>query len=567
MPAKMHMQNNWWKDKVIYQIYPKSYCDSNGDGNGDLQGIIQKLPYLKELGIDIIWLCPVFCSPMSDNGYDISDYYGIDPQFGTNDDMTELISRAEKLGIRIILDLVINHSSDEHAWFQEALADPQGEKGNYYIFREGREGNPPNNWRAIFGGSVWEKVGELNLYYYHTFGKKQPDLNWENPRLREELYKMVNWWLDRGIAGFRIDAIAFIKKNQTYESYPADDNDGLCAVQKGGENQPGIEIFLNELKEKTFAGHNCFTVAEATGVPLEELAKYTGDDGFFSMIFNFLLSDMDIAPDYLWYDRKPWNVKDFRDIFYQVMQETQKIGYNPNFLENHDLPRSLNHFIPEKDIWYHSAAMLATILLTARGVPFIYQGEEIGMTNCVMTAMDEFDDLSTHDQYERGRKAGLSHTELMDAMNSRSRDHSRTPMQWNSGMNAGFTSGTPWLKVNPNCREISVEQQRQDPCSVLAYYRKLIALRKSSPISEALIDGIFAVYPEEDSHLICYTRTTETGQSVLIINNFSSDTGKLRLDPAFSIVHMSNYPEILTEDGYLHLKPYQSVIIERRTNP
>ena len=563
----MLMTETWWKDKIVYQIYPKSFCDSNGDGNGDLQGIIQKLPYLNELGIDIIWLCPVFCSPMSDNGYDISDYYGIDPQFGTNEDMTELISKAGQLGIRIILDLVINHSSDEHAWFREALADPRGEKGNYYIFREGCEGNPPNNWRSIFGGSVWEKVGSSNLYYYHTFGKKQPDLNWENPALREQLYKMVNWWLDRGIAGFRIDAIAFIKKNQTYESYPADDIDGLTAVQKGGENQPGIEVFLAELKEKTFARHKCFTVAEATGVPLEELGKFTGDDGFFSMIFNFLLSDIDVAPDFLWYARKPWRVQDFRDIFYQVMKETQKIGYNPNFLENHDLPRSLNHFIPEEDIGYHSASMLATMLLTARGVPFIYQGEELGMTNCVMTSMDEFDDLSTHDQYERGLNAGLSHTELMDAMNSRSRDHSRTPMQWSADVNAGFTAGTPWLKVNPNYTEINAEQQKRDPWSVLAYYKELIALHKSSPVSEVLTDGVFAEYPAENSNLICYTRTLDSGKSVLVVNNFSSLPGRINLHPDYQNVVKSNYRDTFTEAGYLYLRPYQSVIIERRTNP
>lgn len=561
MPAKMLMTEVWWKDKVVYQIYPKSFCDSNGDGNGDLQGIIQKLPYLKELGIDIIWICPVFCSPMSDNGYDISDYYGIDPQFGTNDDMTELISKADQLGLRIILDLVINHSSDEHAWFKEALADPQGRMGNYYIFREGREGTPPNNWRSIFGGSVWEKVGSSNLYYYHTFGKKQPDLNWENPELREQLYKMINWWLDRGIAGFRIDAIAFIKKNQTYTSYPADDQDGFAAVQKGGENQPGIEVFLSELKEKTFAGHNCLTIAEATGVPLKDLGKFAGDEGFFSMIFNFCLSDIDVAPDYLWYDRKPWKAEDFRDIFYQVMEETQKVGYNPNFLENHDLPRSLNHFIPAADIGYHSATMLATIFMMAKGVPLIYQGEEIGMTNCVMTAMDEFDDLSTHDQYERGHKAGLPHAELMEAMNSRSRDHSRTPMQWSADVHAGFTSGTPWLKVNPNYTEVNVEQQRRDPGFILSYYKELIALRKSSPVSEVLIDGIFAVYPAENSSLICYTRTLGTGKSVLVINNFSSLPCRVILNPAYRNVVKSNYRDTLPEDGYLHVKPYQSVVL------
>lgn len=564
MPDNNSSSKFWWRDKVVYQIYPKSFCDSNGDGNGDLQGIIRKLPYLKELGVDIIWICPVFRSPMSDNGYDISDYYGIDPQFGTNEDMTELIRWADQLSIGIILDLVINHSSDEHPWFQEALADPYGEKASYYIFREGDGENPPNNWRAIFGGSVWDKVGSTDLYYYHTFGKKQPDLNWENPLLREELYKMVNWWLDKGIVGFRIDAICFIKKNQTYESYPADDTDGLVAVQRGGENQPGIEVFLSELKERTFARHQCFTVAEATGVPIEELGKYTGDNGFFSMIFNFLLSDMDLVPDFRWYDRKTWTVQDFRDLFYHVMLETQKIGYNPNFFENHDSPRSLNHFLPSQDIGYHSAAMLAAIFIMARGVPFIYQGEEIGMTNCIMESMDEFDDLSTHDQYERGRRAGLSHMEVMDAMNFRSRDHSRTPMQWSDEKNAGFTTGTPWLKVNPNYEEINVAQQLRDPGSLLSYYKALIALRKESRLSSILIDGDFAVYPAEDTHIIAYTRTAGPNESVLVISNFSSSRAGIPISQPYDVV-LSNYPDAVITDGYLNLQPYQSVILANPT--
>jgi len=561
IPTENVLPEIWWKDKVVYQIYPKSFYDSNGDGNGDLQGVIQKLPYLKELGIDIIWLCPVFRSPMSDNGYDISDYYGIDPRFGTNDDMTDLIHKAHQIGIRIILDLVINHSSDEHPWFRGALADPKGETAKFYIFREGVKDGPPNNWRAIFGGSVWEKAGSSDLYYYHTFGRKQPDLNWENPKLRGQLYKMINWWLDQGIAGFRIDAIAFIKKNQSYESYPADDRDGLVAVQKGGENQPGIEVFLRELKEKTFTRHNCLTVAEATGVPIEELGKYTGKDGFFSMIFNFFLSDMDLVPDFRWYDRKPWTVKDFRDLFYLVMIETQKTGYNPNFLENHDSPRSLNHFIPPEDIGYYSATMLATIFMMARGVPFIYQGEELGMTNCAMTSMDEFDDLSTHDQYECGRKAGLSHTEVMDAMNFRSRDHSRTPMQWNNEKNAGFTSGSPWLKVNPNYTDINAAQQAGDPRSVLSYYKGLLALRKASPTGKILTGGDFAIYPAEDANLICYTRSIAESGSLLVINNFSAANSSLLLHAAYIKVVKSNYPEVLIKEGYLHLQPYQSVIL------
>lgn len=554
----MHMKKPWWKDKIVYQIYPKSFADSNGDGIGDLRGIIEKLPYLQALGVDILWLCPVFCSPMADNGYDISDYEHIDPMFGTDEDMTELIAEAKRHGIRILLDLVINHTSDRHAWFQAALKDPESPEGSFYILKKGVNGGPPNNWRAIFGGSVWEKVGDTDLYYYHTFAREQPDLNWENPALREKLYAMIRAWLEKGIAGFRIDAIAFIKKDPEYASYPPDDADGLVAVQRGGENQPGIDTFLKELKEQTFSRYDCLTVAEATGISLDEVAAFAGPDGYFSMTFNFLLCDIDLTEDYRWYEPRKWDAKDFRKCFFDVMEATSSVGYSPNFLENHDLPRSLNHYIPEEDIGFMSASMLATLLLTAHGVPFIYQGEELGMTNARRSSIDEFEDLSTRDQHERALAAGVPPEQALMYMNRRSRDHSRTPFQWNAGQGAGFTAGEPWLKLNPNYVSVNAEVQERDPDSILSYYRNLIRLRKGL-LYNVLCDGDLREYRAGDSDIIAYTRTIGS-ESVLIAHNFSSSDAILPLGGAYEVL-LTNGPAPDFAAGGAVLKPYQSVIL------
>jgi glycosidase len=362
------MTGLWWKDKIVYQIYPKSFYDSNGDGIGDWRGIIEKLPYLSDLGVDILWICPFYQSPMFDNGYDISDYFHVDPQFGTDEDALELIQAAEARGIKIILDLVINHTSHEHEWFRKAWADPTGEYGQYYYIREGKDGGPPTNWRSLFGGNAWEPIRDTGLYYLHVFGKEQPDLNWENPVVREKLYEMVNWWLDKGIAGFRVDAITFIKKNLDFPMLEPDQPDGMALIQKASLNQPGIETFLTELKERTFKPHQSLTVAEAPGVPFEDLPKYVGEDGFFSMIFDFSIADIDIRDD-VWHVGSGWTVPDFRAAFYALMAETQKTGWSANYLENHDQPRSLNKYIPAQDIGYESATMLACLVLLARGTP------------------------------------------------------------------------------------------------------------------------------------------------------------------------------------------------------
>ena len=376
------MSNEWWKKEIAYQIYPRSFKDSNNDGIGDIRGIIEKLDYFEDLGVTLLWLCPIYKSPMDDNGYDISDYYDINPEFGTMADLEELIEKAKNKGIKIIMDLVINHSSDEHAWFQEALKDPNSPYHDYYIFKSSKDGKEPNNWRSVFGGSVWQKVEGRDEYYFHAFSKKQPDLNWENPTLRKELYKMINWWLDKGIAGFRVDAINFIKKDQRYLDGPVDGQDGLSACFAYSRNQPGIEVFFDELKKETFEKHNCMTVAEAVGVQYKDLGIFIGEQGCFSMMFDFNYCNFDISEDEEWFKRNDWTVKQFKELLFTSQREVQKLGWIASFLENHDQPRAIDKFVlDKKNHNYYSKTMLAGMFFNLRGTPFIYQGEEIGMEN------------------------------------------------------------------------------------------------------------------------------------------------------------------------------------------
>ena len=555
------MMGPWWKDKIVYQIYPKSFYDSNGDGIGDLRGIIEKLPYLSDLGVDILWICPFYQSPMFDNGYDISDYYHVDPQFGTDEDALELIQAAEARGIKIILDLVINHTSHKHEWFRKAWADPTGEYGQYYYIREGKDGGPPTNWRSLFGGNAWEPIRDTGLYYLHVFGKEQPDLNWENPVVREKLYEMVNWWLDKGIAGFRVDAITFIKKNLDFPMLEPDQPDGMALIQKASLNQPGIETFLTELKERTFKPHQSLTVAEAPGVPFEDLPKYVGEDGFFSMIFDFSIADIDIRDD-VWHVGSGWTVPDFRAAFYALMAETQKTGWSANYLENHDQPRSLNKYIPAQDIGYESATMLACLVLLARGTPYIYQGEELGMTNCPMDSIDEYNDLSTHDKYARALAAGLTEAEAMQAMFARSRDHARTPFPWDDSKKAGFTTGQPWLKINPNHTEINAKAQMNDASSIRAFYKKLIQLRKDPATRDCLVEGDFVPVETEDEHIIAFTRNW--GQdSILVALNFQNQPATLAIDDRYDTIVLNNSAAIDRQPGQVTLVPYQAVVLRR----
>lgn len=550
----------WWKEAVVYQIYPKSFCDSNSDGIGDIKGIISKLDYLKYLGINVIWISPMYKSPMADNGYDISDYYQIDEKFGTMEDMDNLIKQAKLRNIKIIMDLVVNHSSDEHIWFKKAIKDLNSKYADYYIIKDGINNNPPTNWRSIFGGSVWEKIENTNKYYLHVFAKKQPDLNWENAELREEIYKMINFWLDKGLGGFRIDAITYIKKDNEFKSLPADGIDGLSNVDKSCLNQSGIEVFLKELKTKTFDKYDCMTVAEAPGVPYNNLDKFISDDGFFSMIFDFSYADLDLNENGEWYKQADWTVNQLRELIFKSQTEVQKVGWGALYLENHDQPRSINKYVPEQDISYYSKTMLAAIYFMLRGTPFIYQGQEIGMENCIMDNINEFDDISTYGQYEMALKEGLNQRDALKLVNKRSRDNARTPFQWNNDNNCGFTDSKPWIKINNNYKVINAKSQIDNPNSVFSFYKELISIRKNSIYSDILIYGYIEPCLTEYDNIIAYKRTLNN-KSLLIINNFNSKNISIKLETDIKNIILNNYTNF-RNDTICDFQPYQSVIIE-----
>ena len=530
------LDKKWWKKEVGYQIYPRSFYDSNNDGIGDLNGITEKLDYLKNLGITLIWVCPIFKSPMDDNGYDISDYYDVNPEFGTKEDLEKLIAEAEKRGIKVILDLVINHTSDEHEWFLEALKNPESEYRNYYIFKRGENGLPPTNWRSHFGGSAWEKVeGEADedgneMYYLHLFTKKQPDLNWENPEVRKELYQMVNYWLEKGIAGFRVDAINSIKKDAGYLDLPVDGADGMAYNVEYTLNQPGIEEFLSELAKETFKKYNAMTVAETPMLEYERYNDFIGDDGFFTMIFDFSYTDLDMTKDGFYYSLRDIPTIELRDAIFESQLTQQKYGWGAPFLENHDLPRSLNKFFGEKAN-ETNAKLLANVFFFLRGTPFIYQGQEIGMDNFVRNDISEFDDIASKDQYQRALGEGFSSEEALYFVNKRSRDNSRTPMQWDNSKNAGFSkdeNSKSWIKLTGSQATTNVADQINDKDSIFSHYKKMIDLRQNGKYSDCLTFGNFISVPLENEKIIAYVRKYGN-QKVLCISNFSELKQEVKL--------------------------------------
>lgn len=532
------MEKKWWHDKVAYQIYPKSFCDTNGDGIGDLKGVISKLDYLKELGIDMVWLSPVYSSPFVDQGYDIADYYAIAEQFGTMEDFDELLAEAKKRDIRIITDLVINHCSDKHEWFQKALRDPYGEYADYFYFRPGKNGNPPSNYRSYFGGSCWEPVPGTDLYYFHMFAKEQPDLNWENPVLRQKLYDMINWWLEKGVAGFRIDAIINIKKDVNFPDFEPDGPDGMAACWRMVENVEGVGELLEDLKQHTFARSDAFTVGEVFNMRKDELGEFIGENGHFSTIFDFsahCLSD----GAHGWYDAPEITFEAWREAIVNSQLKVQEVGLEANIIENHDEPRGVSRFLPEYAQNPAGAKMLGTVNILLRGIPFIYQGQELGMMNAKWNSIDEFDDISTKDQYQVAKVAGLTDNQAMKVCAAMSRDNARTPMQWSNEDNAGFTTGTPWLKVNENYTKINARQQEMDPDSVLQYYRRLIALRKNSVYREVFAYGKFAPAFAKANKIMAYYRKTDE-KTVLIAANFGDKDAELKLDAAVENVLLTN---------------------------
>ncbi|MFC0302566.1 alpha-glucosidase [Virgibacillus soli] len=510
------MKKVWWKEAVAYQIYPRSFMDSNGDGIGDLQGVIKRLDYLQDLGIDVIWICPMYQSPNDDNGYDISDYQAIMAEFGTMADFNELLDEVHKRGMKLIIDLVINHTSDEHPWFIESRSSKNNPKRDWYIWRDGKDGKEPNNWESIFGGSAWKYDAKTAQYFLHLFSKKQPDLNWENKAVRHALYDMVNWWLDKGIDGFRVDAISHIKKEPGLPDLPNPNGEKYVPSFPYHMNVEGIQPFLQELKENTFAKYDIMTVGEANGVSLEQADEWVGEaHGKFNMIFQFEHLDL-------------WNTgaSDTIDLIRlkQILAKWQKglenNGWNALFIENHDLVRVVSALGDDKRYWKESATALATMYFFMQGTPFIYQGQEIGMTNVQFSTIEDYNDVKTVNQYYLEREAGKSHEEIMETIWKTSRDNTRTPMQWSgTEEHAGFTTGKPWLRVNENYRTINVADQLHDKTSIYHFYKRMIQLRKAQPV---FVYGTFALILEDDPNIFAYTRTLQD-EKVLVITNISAE--------------------------------------------
>ncbi|MGN0405518.1 MAG: alpha-glucosidase [Bariatricus sp.] len=563
------MKKKWWHGKTAYQIYPKSFMDSNGDGIGDIRGIISKLDYLKNLGVDIIWLSPIYQSPFVDQGYDISDYYAIDPAFGTMEDMDELLAEAKKRDMYIVMDLVVNHCSDQHEWFQKAVQDPYGEYGKYFYIKEGRNGQPPCNWRSYFGGSVWEKLpGYENLFYLHMFAKEQPDLNWENPKVREEIYKMIRWWMEKGLAGFRLDAIINIKKDLRFQDFPADREDGMCSAALMLQHAQGVHEFLQEMKEKAFAPYQAFTIGELFDFREEEMERYIGENGCFESIFDF-------APHLIggnqkgWYACGPVDPDEYRDTVMRSKRASQKTGLMANIIENHDEPRGVSRYLPEGEITEISKKMLAGLMIMTYGLPFLYQGQEIGMTNTRFESISDINDISTIEEHRLAKEQGFDEREALDIVARFSRDNARTPMQWDDSEHAGFTDGTPWLKENPNYKEINVADQEGREGSVLEFYKEMIRFRKDPEYGNTVVYGEMIPVYEDEKRLFAFYRKDED-HTLLVAANYQNEERTIPMEFEVKNILVNNYPENSIEKRILKVKegrllamrPYQFIVAE-----
>ena len=554
------MERKWWHGKTAYQIYPKSFYDANGDGIGDLRGVIEKLDYLRELGVEIVWLSPCYCSPLADQGYDISDYYNIDPRFGTMQDMDELIAKAKKHGIGIVMDLVVNHCSDEHEWFKKACEDPEGPFGEFFYIRNWHEGEKlPCNWRSYFGGPCWDLLpGHPDKIYFHAFHKKQPDLNWENPKLRRAIYDMVNWWMEKGIAGFRIDAIINIKKLLPFRDFPADRDDGLSAIQKMLDEAKGVGVFLDELAEETFRKYDAFSVGEVFDEKAEDLPQIIGDHGYFSTMFDF--SETLIGRDRRgWYAWKLPTAEEYKQAAFGAQERSAGVGFYANIIENHDEPRGASHYLPEGERSAAAKKMLGGLSFMLRGLPFLYQGQEIGMENTVFRGLEDFDDIGTLDEYQVALQAGFTQDEVLCIVSKFSRDNARTPFQWDACESAGFTSGTPWLPVNPNYREINLASQRGNPDSVYEFYRRLIALRKNPEWADTVVYGDTVPYLPEQKNLMAYFRKGE--KTLLVVGNFQAEAQNVALPGSARQILLNNLDTISEDNGMLHLAPWQFAVL------
>ncbi|MBB6713284.1 glycoside hydrolase family 13 protein [Clostridium gasigenes] len=548
------MERNWWKEAVAYQIYPRSFNDSNNDGIGDLKGIVSKLDYLKNLGIDVIWICPMYKSPNDDNGYDISDYQDIMADFGTMNEFDELLKEVHKRDMKLIIDLVINHTSDEHEWFIESKSSKNNPKRDWYIWDKDKCGREPNNWESIFKGSAWELDEVTEEYFLHLFTKRQPDLNWENEEVRAELYKMINWWLDKGIDGFRVDAISHIKKEDGLVDMPNPQGLEYVSSFEKHMNVNGIHEYLEELNENTFSKYEVMTVGEANGVSADEAHLWVGNEnGKFNMLFQFEHLQ-------LWDDEnnEEFNVKKYKGILTKWQKALEGNGWNALFIENHDIPRVVSRWGNDKEFWRESATAFALMYFMQQGTPFIYQGQEIGMTNVKFDSIDDYDDIQGINIYEEKLGQGLDIKEAMNCIGAISRDNARTPMQWNSSKNAGFTTNEPWIKINENYKEINVEAQGKDEKSILSFYKKMIKTRKNNL---ALVYGVYDLILEDDENIYAYTRTLNGEKYVIIVNLSTKETKYFSKDIKLNYdkLLINNYDiDVHEEITEFTMKPYES---------
>ncbi len=556
------MNKKWWKESVVYQIYPRSFCDSNGDGIGDLQGIIQKLDYLEELGVDVIWLSPVYKSPNDDNGYDISDYQDIMDEFGTLADWEQLLEQMHRRDMKLLMDLVVNHSSDEHPWFVESRKSKVNPYRDYYIWRPGKDGREPNNWASFFSGSAWQHDPQTDEYYLHLFSKKQPDLNWENPKVRREVFDMMTWWLDKGIDGFRMDVINMISKVPGLPDAPVT---GSGPYQWGGEyflHGPRLLEFLGEMKEQVLSRYDVLTVGETPMATTEHAVDITHEEyGHLSMLFQFehVMLDRNFSSARGKWDRIPLRLTALKQVMTRWQKDLEHKGWNSFYFCNHDQPRSVSRFGDDGEYRVQSAKLLATFLHTLHGTPYVYQGEEIGMTNVHFPSIDDYRDIETLNFYREFVDEGGDHDEAIAAIHFCSRDNARTPVQWDDSENAGFTNGEPWIKLNPNYREINVKNSLTDPDSVFHYYRKLIRLRHEHPV---IVYGTYDLLLDAHEEIYAYTRTLEE-ERLLVILNFGKGSPVFALPRDIPVsgqdLMISNYPVDAASDiSVLTLRPYEA---------
>ncbi len=555
------MEKKWWKESVVYQIYPRSFKDSNGDGIGDINGITEKMGYLQELGVDVIWLSPVYQSPNDDNGYDISDYQAIMEEFGTMEDFDRMLAAAHEHGLKLVMDLVVNHTSDEHPWFVESRKSVDNPYRDYYIWRPGKDGKEPNNWGSCFSGPAWKYDPQTEMYYLHLFSEKQPDLNWDNPKVRQEVFDMMNWWLDKGVDGFRMDVISLISKKPDLPDGPVGIN-GYASFNEPA-NGPHVHEYLQEMREKVLNRKETITVGECSGVTLEEAKKYASSDGKeLNMVFQFEHMDVDADANTKWTDKK-MDLRDMKEVLTRWQKGLEEIAWNSLFWENHDQPRSISRYGNDSPEYREvSAKMLATCLHMMQGTPYVYQGEELGMTNVPFTSIDQFRDLDSINAYRElvEEQKVFTSEEMMRYLRYKSRDNARTPFQWDDSENAGFSTGTPWIMVNPNYKEINAKDQLEREDSVFHYYQKLIRLRKEQ---EVIVYGTYDLLLPDSKEIYAYTRTLGE-EKLLVVCNFYEPEVSFELPEEFigGTCLISNYPEVSLK-AEMTLRPYEAFVIKK----